>query len=47
MKKPVNLEDFRRRYRRSNRKGKGKLLTELCDLYGYNRKYLLQNFLIA
>lgn len=44
MKKQVDLEDFRRRYRRANRKGKGKLLTELCDLYGYNRKYLLQFF---
>ena len=44
MKKQVNLEVFRRRYRRTNRKGKGKLLTELCDLYGYNRKYLLQYF---
>lgn len=44
MKKHVDLEQFRRRYRRSNRKGKGKLLTELCDLYSYNRKYLLQFF---
>jgi hypothetical protein len=44
MKKTVNLEDFRRRYVRSKRKGKTKLLTELCDLYGYNRKYLLQYF---
>lgn len=44
MKKHVDLESFRRRYRRSNRAGKGKLLTELCDLYGYNRKYLLQFF---
>jgi hypothetical protein len=44
MKKQVDLENFRRRYRRSNRKGKGTLLTELCDLYGYNRKYLLQFF---
>jgi hypothetical protein len=44
MKKPANLESFRRRYKRTNRKGKGRLLTELCDLYGYNRKYLLQCF---
>lgn len=44
MKKQVDLEVFRHRYRRTNRKGKGKLLTELCDLYGYNRKYLLQFF---
>ena len=44
MKKDVDLESFRRRYRRSNRKGKSKLLTELGDLYGYNRKYLLQFF---
>jgi hypothetical protein len=40
----VNLEHFRRRYLRSKRKAKTKLLDELCDLYGYNRKYLLQFF---
>lgn len=44
MKKNVNLEYFRRRYVRSKRKGKSNLLNELCDLYGYNRKYLLQFF---
>lgn len=44
MKKNIDLESFRRRYRRSNRHGKSVLLTELCDLYGYNRKYLLQFF---
>lgn len=44
MKKQVNLERFRHRYKRASRESKGKLLTELCDLYGYNRKYLLQFF---
>jgi hypothetical protein len=33
-----------RRYKRARRAGKTKLLNELCDLYGYNRKYLLQVF---
>jgi hypothetical protein len=42
--KNISLELFRRRYCRTNRKGKTKLLDELCDLYGYNRKYLLQVF---
>ncbi len=42
-KKP-NLELFRARYFRANRQGKTKLLDELCDLYGFNRKYLLQVF---
>lgn len=44
MKTYVDLEAFRRRYRRSNRQGKTLLLNELCDLYGYNRKYVLQVF---
>lgn len=44
MKKNVHLEAFRGRYNRAKRKGKGKLLNELCHLYGYNRKYLLQFF---
>lgn len=44
MKKAVNLEHFRVRYVRSKRKKKSQLLNELCDLYGYNRKYLLQFF---
>lgn len=39
-----NLELFRVRYCRSNREGKTRMLNELCDLYGYNRKYLLQVF---
>lgn len=38
----VDLEPFRRRYWVSNRQGKSKLLSELVDLYGYNRKYLIQ-----
>lgn len=44
MKKGVNLEHFLIRYVRSKRKGKTKILNDLCDLYGYNRKYLLQVF---
>ena len=44
MKKNVNLNNFMRRYRRANRKGRSELLNELCHLYGYNRKYLLQFF---
>lgn len=44
MKKSINLEHIRYRYARCKRKGKSKLLNELCDLYGYNRKYLLQFF---
>jgi hypothetical protein len=47
MKKRTKLPDLnliRIRYHRSKRKNKGKLLDELCDLYGCNRKYLLQVF---
>ncbi len=44
MRKAINLEHFLIRYVRSKRKGKTKILNELCDLYGYNRKYLLQVF---
>lgn len=40
----INLEQFKRRYWHSKRKNKTKLLNELCDIYGYNRKYLLQLF---
>ncbi len=42
--KKLNIELFRRRYFRSTRKDKTKLLDELCDLHGFNRKYLLQVF---
>jgi hypothetical protein len=41
MKKSVHLNDLRYRYLRAKRKGKKKLLDELCHLYGYNRKYLI------
>ncbi len=44
MQRDVNLDHFARRYAHCKRKGKSKLLDELCDLYGYNRKYLLQVF---
>ncbi len=43
-KKPLNIELFRRRYHHTNREGKSKLLDELCDLYEFNRKYLIQVF---
>ena len=42
--KRVYLECFQGRYRRSKRPGKSKLLNELSDIYGYNRKYLIQFF---
>ncbi len=42
MEKKVNLAHFARRYVRSKRKGKTQLLDELCHIYGYNRKYLVQ-----
>lgn len=47
MKKPkpkLNFDIFRLRYHRSKRPGKRKILDELCDLYGFNRKYLIQIF---
>ncbi len=44
MQKTPHLEHFKYRYARSKRKSKSKLLDELCHLYGYNRKYLLQVF---
>lgn len=43
-KKSLNIDIFRIRYHRSKRQGKSKLLDELCDLYGFNRKYLIQVF---
>ena len=42
MKLRVDLEPFRRRYLAGGRQIKSKLLDELVDLYGYNRKYLIQ-----
>lgn len=44
VKKTLDFVDFKRRYLKSARKGKSQLLDELCELYGYNRKYLLQVF---
>lgn len=44
MREGVNLEGFRRRYRKANRAEKGWILDELCDLHGYSRKYLIQFF---
>jgi hypothetical protein len=45
-KRTLNLDTdmLIRRYQRSGRKGKTQLLDELCNLHGYNRKYLLQVF---
>lgn len=45
-KMSIDLRDYSLlcRYVESNREGKTKLLNELCDLHGYNRKYLLQEF---
>ena len=45
-KREIKLDTYvlLRRYKRSNRKEKTNLLNELCDLYGYHRKYLLQVF---
>lgn len=42
--KAFNIDLFRKRYHKSNREEKSKLLEELCDLYGFNRKYLIQLF---
>ena len=42
--KKVNFDMMALRYHRSSRINKTKLLNELTDLYGYNRKYLLQVF---
>lgn len=44
MKIPINFKLLRHRYQKSDRQGKTKLLNELCDLHGYNRKYLVQVF---
>jgi hypothetical protein len=44
LRESVYLECFKGRYRRSNRENKSKLLNELSDIYGYNRKYLIQFF---
>jgi hypothetical protein len=45
-REPTSLHSYAllRRYKRSNRKQKSRLLDELCDLHHYNRKYLLQVF---
>lgn len=42
--KALNVDLFRKRYHKSSREEKSKLLDELCDLYGFNRKYLIQLF---
>lgn len=41
MKKSGHLDESRYLYLRAKRKGKEKLLNELCHLYGYNRKHLI------
>lgn len=40
----LDWDTLHRRYHRSTRQKKSQLLDELEDLYGYNRKYLLQVF---
>lgn len=40
-KTTLNFTHLRYRYHNLNRQEKSKLLDELCDLYGYHRKYLL------
>ena len=42
--KKIEFDMMMHRYHSSSGVNKGKILTELCDLYGYNRKYLLQVF---
>lgn len=44
IKSGVNFDQYSYRYSRASKAGKSKILDELCDLYGYNRKYLLQVF---
>lgn len=44
MKAAINFDILVRRYLRSGRKVKTQILDELCDLHGYNRKYLIQLF---
>jgi hypothetical protein len=40
----VDFDILRHRYHQSSREEKSKILDELCDIYSYNRKYLLQQF---
>lgn len=40
----VNLDAIFYRYHEATRDGKGKILDGLCEIYNYNRKYLLQYF---
>jgi len=42
--KEIDLVSIFYRYRKVSRAEKSKILNELCDLYGYSRKYLLQVF---
>lgn len=44
MSEVLNLERFRRRYRKAKRPEKSRILDELCHLHGYSRKYLIQFF---
>src|SRR5580704_18319802 len=43
-RKGIIFDHLRIRYIRGGRKEKTRLLNELCDLYGFNRKYLIQVF---
>jgi hypothetical protein len=40
----IDIDILLYRYHQSPREEKSKILDELCDLHGYNRKYLLQCF---
>jgi len=42
--KKADLESMRYKYHDVSKVEKSKILDELCDLFGYNRKYLLQFF---
>ncbi|MBN2689261.1 MAG: hypothetical protein JXR42_01465 [Gammaproteobacteria bacterium] len=41
-RKDIDLEDMADRYHLSSRKDKSRLLDEVCYLYGYSRKYVIQ-----
>ena len=42
IKKDAYLEVIRKRYRKANKAGKGKILDEFCAVCGYQRKYALR-----
>lgn len=38
------LKAIRSRYRKANKKDKGSILSEFCEVCGYNRKYAIPEF---